>query len=170
VDTEGIRASVESAVAYLTEHPDEAAYTDSPAGARIEEGLRVRVTGPGQSSTVTDMPTSVGGGDAAPSPGWLLRAAIASCVCTLIALRSAQRSVALQDLEVTVDSESDDRGILGIDEGVPAGPLTVRVVVRVVADDIDPGALVDLANWAVAHCPVSDAVTRAVPLDVEIRT
>src|SRR5438552_13957251 len=33
MDSEGIRRSIESAVAYVTEHPEEAAYTDSAAVA-----------------------------------------------------------------------------------------------------------------------------------------
>ena len=74
----------------------------------------------------TDMPTSVGGGNTAPSPGWQLRAAEASCVATLIAMRAAQVGVALAKVEVTVDLESNDWGILGIGDesagAVPAGP------------------------------------------------
>jgi uncharacterized OsmC-like protein len=169
MDPEGIRRSIESAVAYLTEHPDEAAYTDSAAVARIDAGLRVRITGPNQASVVTDMPASVGGDDSAPSAGWLFRAAVTGCVATLIAMRAAQRSVALGDLEVTVDSESDDRGILGIDDTVPAGPLSLRIAVRIAANDgTGRDALVEIVHWAVDHCPVSDAASRSVPLRVDV--
>src|SRR2546428_7501604 len=127
MDADGIRRSLAAAIAYLTEHPDEAAYTDSVAVARIENGLRCRIEGPSGESILTDMPTSVGGDATAPSPAWLSRAAHAGCVATLIAMRAAQESVSLSDLEVAVDSESDDRGILGIDDRVPAGPRSVRV-------------------------------------------
>ncbi len=58
----------------------------------------------------------------APSPGWLLRAAEASCVATLITMRAAMLGIDLDTLEVTVDSVSDDRGLLGVDDTVPAGP------------------------------------------------
>ena len=34
-----INDSIEAAVAYLTEHPDEARYTDSAATATLEEGV-----------------------------------------------------------------------------------------------------------------------------------
>jgi uncharacterized OsmC-like protein len=56
------------------------------------------------------MVPSVGGTATAPSPGWLLRPAEASCVVTLIAMRAAMSRIALDTLEVTGDSESDDRG------------------------------------------------------------
>jgi hypothetical protein len=73
-----------------------------------------------------EIATAVAGGGSAPSPAWLFRAGYASCVPTLISLRAAVEGVELTGLEVTVDSESDDRGILGIDPSVPAGPLSVR--------------------------------------------
>jgi uncharacterized OsmC-like protein len=116
------------------------------------------------------MVPSVGGTATAPSPGWLLRAAEASCVVTLIAMRAAMLGITLDTLEVTVDSESDDRGILGIDESVPAGPLSGRVSVRLLADGVEASALDKLARWGVAHCPVHDALERAVPVTTEVLT
>jgi len=69
---------------------------------------------------------------------------------------------------VRVDSESDDRGILGIDDAVPAGPLSTRVVIRVSSAGSDRIALEEVCRWAVDHCPVTDAIRRAVPLTVEV--
>ena len=163
-----IREAVEAASTYLAQHPDEARYTDSAAVAVIEDGLRVRVTGPGGETLTTDMPTSVGGGADAPSPGWLLRAAEASCVATLLAMRAAMLGIELRDVEVTVDSVSDDRGILGLDDSVPAGPLSGRVAVRVASTDADSATLEEAARWAVQHCPVTDALERSVPITVEL--
>jgi uncharacterized OsmC-like protein len=169
MDEDGIKGSLASAIAYLAKHPDEAAYTDSPAVARIEQGLRCRIDGPNRESLYTDMPASVGGGGGAPSAGWLFRAALAGCVVTLIAMRAAQESVSLGDLEVTVDSESDDRGILGIDESVPAGPLSIRLAISIGAGrDTPPDRLEEIARWGVAHCPVSEAAGRVVPVRLEI--
>lgn len=167
--SERIATSIENAIGYLTEHPDEAAYTDSPATARIGEGLRSTVEGPDGAHLTTDMPEGVGGSNSAPSPGWFLRAAVASCEATLITMRAAQLGVTLSDLEVTVDSESDDRGILGIDDGVPAGPLTGRVHVKIAGDGTD-AELRAIVEWAHKHCPVSDAVVRAIPTTLEIET
>lgn len=166
--SEQIRAAINGAVEYLTANPAEARYTDSPATARIEQGLRVSVEGPDGASLATDMPTSVGGGNSAPSPGWFLRAAAASCTATLITMRAAQLGVGLDSVEVTVDSESDDRGILGIDEGVAAGPLSARVVARVSSATASRDEIQQIVQWAVDHCPVTDAVRRQVPLTVEL--
>ena len=166
--TDAIRTAIEGASAYLTQHPEEARYTDSLASARIESGLRVRVTGPAAEQLVTDMPGAVGGGGSAPSPGWFLRAAVAACVTSLAAMRAAQLGIPEFSCEVDVDSESDDRGILGLDADVPAGPLSTRIAFRIAAAGTDRDLLREVAEWAVAHCPVSDAVRRAVPLKVEV--
>jgi len=112
------------------------------------------------------MPQSVGGGDAGPSPGWLLRAALAACDATLIAMQAARDGVTLRSLAVTVDSESDDRGILGMDPSVPAGPLSVRVRV---AASVTEGDAESLVRTAAGRCPVHDAVARAIPVRVEIQ-
>jgi uncharacterized OsmC-like protein len=165
-----IREAIASATAYLTEHPDEARSTDSAATATLVDGLLVRVTGPDDVTITTDMVRSVGGTASAPSPGWLLRAAEASCVVTLIAMRAAMFGISLDTLEVTVDSESDDRGLLGIDDAVPAGPLSGRVAVRLTAAGVDRGKLDEIAHWGVEHCPVCDALERSVPIHTEVRT
>lgn len=164
-----IAAAISGAREYLTAHPDEARYRDGAATASIEDGLRVRVTGADGASLVTDMVTGIGGGGSAPSPGWLFRAAYASCVATLIAMRAAEEGWSLAGLEVNVDSESDDRGILGIDASVPAGPLSVRVVVRASASGEDAAAVRAAIEAAVARCPVHDAVVRAIPVEVDLR-
>jgi uncharacterized OsmC-like protein len=170
MDQDGIKRAISSAVAYLTEHPDEAVYTDSVATARLEQGLRCRVEGPSGEVVFTDMPASVGGEGSAPSAGWLFRAALAGCVATLVAMEAARDDVRLDGLEVAVESGSDDRGILGIDESIPAGPLSIRLTVRVVSSLVPAERLERLARIAVARCPVSEAAGRAVPVALEVRT
>jgi uncharacterized OsmC-like protein len=162
-----IADAVAAASAYLSEHPDEARYRDSAATARVTSGLAVAVSGPGGESLSTDMPKAIGGGSTVPSPGWYLRAAAASCVASLIAIRAAALGLTVGAIEVTVDSESDDRGILGLDEAIPAGALSVKVEASVAG--VEDDARRDLVDWAVAHCPVTDTIARAVPVTVEVR-
>lgn len=163
-----IAESVAKASAYLTDHPAEARYRDSSAKARLETGLVVTVSGAGGESLRTDMPLGIGGSASAPSPGWYLRAAAASCVASLIAIRAAATAVTLISVEVEVDSESDDRGILGLDDAIPAGALSTRVIVAIEAAGPDRPALEELVKWAVEHCPVTNTVSRSVPLELEI--
>jgi uncharacterized OsmC-like protein len=165
---EKIASAIAAASQYLTDHPEEAHYTDSLARATLQAGLHVSVRGEGGEELTTDMPASIGGAGSAPSPGWYLRAAEAACVATLIGMRAAQLGIETGRVEVAVSSESDDRGILGLEDDVPAGPLGTSIKVRFSGAKVDHNALSDLADWAVAHCPVVDAVMRAVPVLVEV--
>jgi uncharacterized OsmC-like protein len=161
-----IAVAIAEARSYLSANPAEARYRDSAATASVENGLRVRVSGADGASMTTDMVTGVGGGGSAPSPGWMFRAAYASCVATLIAMRAAEEGWSLGGLEVTVDSESDDRGILGLDASVPSGPLSVRVAIVGSVTGADAALARAAIEAAIAHCPVHDAVVRAVPVEV----
>jgi uncharacterized OsmC-like protein len=163
-----IAEAVSGASRYLSEHPDEARYRDSSARAQLTSGLAVEVTGPGGERLVTDMPRAIGGGASAPSPGWMLRAAAAACVASLIAIRAAATGLGIGPVEVEVDSESDDRGILGLDTAIPAGALSIRVAVSIDAPGVDRSAVEALVEWAVEHCPVTDTIARAVPISIEV--
>ncbi len=74
----------------------------------------------------------------------------------------------LDRLEVTVDSESDDRGITGADDAIPAGPFSSAVRIALAAEGVDAERLRALAGWGWRHCPVDDAVRRAIPVSVTV--
>jgi uncharacterized OsmC-like protein len=164
---ESIQSAIEAASRHLTEHPEAAVDTDAAATAVHEEGLRFRVDGP-KGSLTSDMSKSVGGGATAPTPAWLLRAALASCDATLVAMEAARDGVELTDLEVTVDSESDFRGILGVDDSLNPGPLKLRVRIQVAASDASDDQLREIVQRAESRSPVRDVVARAIPMTTEI--
>jgi uncharacterized OsmC-like protein len=166
--TDSIRSALGAATEYVAAHPDEARYTDSAATARLAEQLHVVVEGANGERVETDMVSGIGGLGVAPGPGWLYRAAVASCVASLVGMRAAQLALDGVACEITVDSESDDRGILGIDPSVPAGPLSVRITVAIRAVGADAAQLEEVARWAVDHCPVADVTRRLVPVRVEV--
>ena len=163
-----IKESLHQVAQHFAAHPQDARSQDKPATAVLESGLRCRAEGPNGAALVSDMPAAVGGTGSAPSPGWLLRAALANCDATLIAMRAAQLGIVLTGLEVTVGSESDDRGLLGVSDSVPPGPLSVSVDVRIAAEGASAEQLQELVRWAEKHSPVSDAVRRAVPVSTQI--
>jgi uncharacterized OsmC-like protein len=166
---ESIRSAVEEASRYLTNHPEAAAATDAAATAVREEGLRFRVDGP-QGNLSSDMSKTVGGGATAPTPGWLLRAALASCDATLVAMEAARDGVELTGLEVTVDSDSDFRGILGVDDSVRPGPLGVRVRIQLASSNASQAQLREIVERAERRSPVRDALARVLPMTTEIVT
>jgi uncharacterized OsmC-like protein len=166
-----IRNSLQQTKSALAERPENARSPDRPATAVIDAGLRCRLEAPDGSVLFTDMPAPLGGEASAPTPAWLARAARASCVATMVAVRAAELGWELARVEVVAESESDLCGMLGLDETVPPGPLRTALRVRIEAPGLNPGQLNELAEWAERHSPVSDLVTRAVPstvaLDVE---
>lgn len=165
-----IREAIANVSRFFSEHPEKGRITDKPATATLIEGLSCKAEGPNGAVLVSDMPKSVGGGGAAPTPGWFLRAALANCDATVIAMRAAQLGVTLTRLEVTVDSVSDDRGIFGLGDGVPPGPQSLQIRVQIAAEGATSEALRQIVEWAEAHSPVGDALRRAIPTQMEIVT
>jgi uncharacterized OsmC-like protein len=165
---ENIQEKLQGVIEYYTQNPDKALSQDKEAVAVVEEGLRVRATGPNGQTLVCDMPRGLGGGATAASPGWVLRAALANCEAVMIALRAAQLGVALRELEVRVDSLSDDRGMLGMDDSKPAGPLNIKVNVRIGAEGATADSLLAIVEWAEKHSPVGDPLERKMPVEYAI--
>ena len=116
----------------------------------------------------SDMPKGVGGGGGVPSPGWLMRAALASCTGTVIAMRAAQLGIALDQLDVTVESESDNRGMLGLDERVSAGLSGLCAKVRIRAATATPAELDAIVRWGDAHSPVACTLRDALAAEIEM--
>lgn len=160
-----INDALESMSKAIAADPAKAKAKAAPATARLLEGLQCEVTGPRGEKLLTDMPPAMGGAAAAPNPGWFFRGSLASCTATLIAMRAARRGVHLRVLEVTVDSDSDHRGILGLDEAVPAGFTALRMRVKIGADGAELRSLVE---WGEAHSPVTCTVRDAPPRRLEI--
>ena len=90
-------------------------------------------------------------------------------MAALVGIRAAALGIELASVDVEVDSESDDRGILGLEDDVPAGALSVNVVISIDAPDASRGTVDALAAWALDHCPVMDTVRRSVPIELEVR-
>ena len=128
---EHIQEAVKGVIQYYTENPEKALSEDSVATAVVLNDLRCKATGPNGWEMLSDMVEGIGGGGTAPSPGWLMRAALANCDATMIALRAAELGIELTTLEVSVGSTSDDRGLLQIDDSIHAGPQNVWVAVKI---------------------------------------
>lgn len=164
----GIREAIETLGRKLTEQPEKARAKNAPATASLDAGLRFRVTGPNGEAAATDMPPAMGGAASAPNPGWFLRASLAACCATVIAMRAAQSGIALKALDVTVESESDSRGMLGFDDRVPASLSGLRTRVRITAENASDQQLHELVRWAESHSPVGCTVRDAPKMSLEI--
>ncbi|MCY1307209.1 OsmC-like protein [compost metagenome] len=114
----------------------------------------------------------LGGNGEGVTPGWLMRAALAACESTRIAMAAATAGIELKTLEVRADSRSDLRGVFGMpgDDGQPvaAGPLEVRLSVRIAAPGVPAGRVRALVEEGDRLSPMSCAVRRVVPVVLQI--
>ena len=161
-----VREAIERTSSALAAEPAKAR-VKAAATARLGEGLKCEVTGGRDFRVGTDMPPAMGGQASAPNPGWLMRAAMASCTATAIAMRAANLGVALSKLEVTVESESDQRGLLGMDDKISSALAGWRTKVSI-AGDAPAQQLRDIVAWADTHSPVGCTIRQASPSALEI--
>jgi len=156
---------VESA---LMQKPGRGPQPDVPAQAVLTGGLGMQVRHPSGHTLRTDMPTSLGGSGQEVSPGWLMRAGLASCTATVIALRAERLGIRLTKLEVTAQSSSDARGMLGLDPSVPAGLVQLDMQVDIQAENADEQALAELVAWADEHSPIANTVRGSQNLRISV--
>jgi uncharacterized OsmC-like protein len=170
MDSKSIADAVQRVETAFVRKPGLALHDDVPACAEYVDGLRTRIATPTGRSIQTDLDALLGGDGDGPSPGWLMRAGLAACLCSSVALNAARRGIALTRLEVRALSTSDARGLLQVEPAVPAGPLQLRLEVTIAADGADAAMLHELVAWSDAHSPVSDALRRAIDLQLHVDT
>jgi uncharacterized OsmC-like protein len=154
----------------LRAHPERARAKYAPATATLESGLKCRVTGPSGEQIDTDMPPALGGAGSGPNPGWFFRASLAACCSTVIAAQAARLGIDLTKLEVTVEGEGDNRGMLGLDAAISAGHSALHTSVRISGRNATDEQLNELVQWAAVHspggCTVRDAPTNTLSVMV----
>lgn len=143
----------------VRQRPAVARIRDVPATALWEGGGRTCVLHPD-------------GNGAQVSPGWLLRAALASCAVTRIAMLAAERGMQPERLEADVTSETDLHGLLGLcradGQRVPPGPLAIHLRLRIRVPNVEDRAVRDLVEQAMGVSPVLGAMTEAVVVRLDI--
>jgi uncharacterized OsmC-like protein len=166
--TSPIATALETVSATIKENPEKARAKYAPATATLTNGLKCSVTGPTGETIVTDMGKAMGGEASAPTPGWYFRASIAACCSTAIAMNAARRGINLTRLEVTVEADGDNRGILGMDANVSAGHAALRTNVKIAADNASREQLDALVQFSESHSPVGCTVRDAPPNTLRI--
>jgi uncharacterized OsmC-like protein len=170
--TQDIAAALQRVEAVFQRRPEAALHEDPPGIARWEGGLRAVATHANGRQVQTDMPEELGGTGDQVSPGWLLRAGVAACATTSIAMAAAREGITLTLLEVQAGSRSDSRGLLGMPDaqGQPvfAGPLAMTILVRISAPGVPADRLRALVERGHANAPMSSALRSAVPTNLSI--
>lgn len=156
----------------LRRRPDMGLHDDSPALASWRGSTRI-VTGNGMGIEIcTDMPSELGGTGDQVTPGWLMRAGLAACTGTRIAMGAAAAGIELTKLELRASSRSDTRGMLGMTESdgspVGAGPQDVQLHVTIAANGVSAEKLRALVEESHRCSPVPCAIQEETPVGLHI--
>jgi len=167
MSTTRIRAAMEGLEEYFQGDRYRGPRPDTPATAVMQDDLRCRIEAPDGKAMHTDMSAAFGGRGEFNSPGWLARAALASCYATGLALRAIRLGVELDSIEVSVEAASDGRGLF-LDQGISPGSRDMRLKCKVGARGVPRETIQVLFDWVVAHSPVGSDFERAVEVEVEL--
>lgn len=167
MSTTSIRAALEGLEDYFQSDRYQGPRPDAPATAVMRDGLRCRIEAPDGKAVHTDMSKAFGGRDEFNSPGWLARAALASCDATGLALRAIKLGIELDSIEVRVEASSDGRGIF-LDQDISPGSRDMRLVFRVGARGVPRETIQEMVDWVIAHSPVGCDFERPVEIEAEL--
>jgi uncharacterized OsmC-like protein len=106
------------------------------------------------------------GHETGPSPMRYLLSGVAFCMLGWWAKGSAMLDVELSSVEVRLRTFLDMRGEYGIGE-VPAHPQWLVVEVTA-SSDAPAEAVLEVIDWGIGHCPLSNLVARAIPVHVKV--
>lgn len=129
-------------------------------GAGKEDTSRVRPF----EFTNGEPPVLLGNNEGANPVEFLLHA-LAGCVTTTFVLHAMARGITIHALSTELQGDIDLQGLLGLDDGVPAGYERIDIRMHVDADCSD-AELDDLMAYAQRHSPVCNTVCRPVPVVV----
>ena len=167
-----IAAALERVESVLRRRPEAGLHDDAPATAHWHSGTRVVSHHANGTQVPTDMPGEFGGTGDHVTPGWLLRAGVASCTATTIAMVAATEGIELQTLEVHTTSRTDSRGLLGVADAdgqpVKARPLDMQLLVRIRAHGVAPDRLRAFVEESMRRSPMACAIHEAVPLALSV--
>ena len=160
-----IRQSLERAVETVALKPTRGLRTYSNV-ATIVEGTRCRVIEQ-HDELLVDIPRSVGGESEGPSPSMILRSAISSCVAIGIKQWAARQSVPIARVDVTLETDVDARGQLGVSDEIAPGFLGLRLAISVVTA-ADPADVKDIVRRSLKYSPLMDVLQRAQAVETRI--
>lgn len=163
-DTRTAKSALERTIKAVKARPEfgQRTYT---ATATLENGMTCAVTEKNH-NLIADLPTAMGGDNEGPSPGALLRCAMASCVAIGIKSWAIRSDLTINCVDVRFEADSDARGELGICDAVAPGFEAGRLHIRVVSPDA-PDAVRDAIKTSLTYSPLMDAVHFRTPIEVE---
>ena len=167
-----IAEAMQRAVNVFQRRPEMGLHDDAAGRAVWRGGTRVSNLHDSGLQMDTDMPKELGGSGDCVSPGWLFRAGIAACSTTVIAMIAASQGITLDHLEIVVSSQSDTRGVLGMQDSagelINPGPQAIGMQVSIRAAGVDAAVLQRLVEEGLQRSPMQSALLRHPPLSVQV--
>jgi uncharacterized OsmC-like protein len=114
-----------------------------------------------------DHPPELLGENTGPTAVETLLAALGSCMAGTYAAHAAARGIAIDRLEVELESANDLTGFLQLDDSTPAGLERVQATIRV-ESDADDATLDELRAVVTRASPVFSSVSTPVPIDARV--
>lgn len=142
---ENIKEALDRTVKALTLKPSLGIDTGRSI-TRVINGLTCEVTEK-SFKLIADMPGSVGGNGAGPTPGVYGRAALGSCLAIGYMMRASQRNIPVESLQVEVQADFDDGVLFGTANG-KAGYSEIRYTITIesAADEQDILQIIEEAD------------------------
>lgn len=122
-----IREAQERAMSVFGRRPETALDTIS-ASATVTAGLTCKFV-QGEHSAVMDMPETVGGSDAGPTPGFFARAAVSGCIAIGIKMTATRLGISLASVRVDLEMDFDNSALFGMGDAT-AAPLVTRLDIK----------------------------------------
>jgi uncharacterized OsmC-like protein len=110
-------------------------------------------------------PVLLGSNEGANPVEFLLHA-LAGCVTTTFVLHAAARGIRVDEITTRLEGDIDMKGLLALDDAVPASYREVRIQMDIKADCSDD-ELDELLAFVHGHSPVCQTICRPVPIKLE---
>ena len=156
-ETEKIKIAVERTTKALGLKPSLGQSTGI-SKTTVKNGLTCEIE-EGKWKYTVDMPTSVGGNGAGPTPGVLGRGALGSCLAIGYMMTAARMDIPVHSLEVEVHADYDDGALFGTADVFP-GYLLVKYVITLESDASEE-EIMKMLDEADKHSPYLDVFSRA---------
>jgi uncharacterized OsmC-like protein len=115
--------------------------------------------------TSGEPPVLLGANEGANAGEFLLHA-LAACVTSTTVIHATARGIGIESISTELRGDVDLQGFLGLDPSVPAGFQRITVLMKIKADCSD-AALEDLLKFVHGHSPITDTLTRPVPVVIK---
>jgi len=160
-----IKAIFSGAREHIRKHPQDGIGTAVTYTA-VRDGVTCDVRD-GHWQLVADEMPGDGGAGLGPDPGVFARAAFGSCLAMGYVFWAAHLDVPLRGVAVTVETDYDARGILGVDDAVPPGWSAVRYKVEL-QSDAPEARLREMVEIADRHSSILDCLRRPLAVTREV--